>query len=1107
MRASPIALVSWLVAVVLAVLPAPTAAHDAAQLLKTSGVRGGLVVHLGCGDGRLTAGLRAGDAYLVHGLAADAAKVARARAHLESLGIYGPVSIDTFDGRRLPYADNLVNLVVVSDQGEVPMHEVMRVLAPRGVVLVLKDGQWQKTVKPWPDEIDEWTHYLRGADNNAVADDTRVAPPEHMQWVAGPVWSRSHDHLASLGAAVSAGGRLFCIVDEGPIASAAAPSAWRLVARDAFSGVLLWKRKIAPWEDRLRPFRSGPTELPRRLVAIGDRVYVTLGYGKPLACLDAATGETLKTYEGTDNTHEVLYSEGKLYLTVSQAPAEDSGTSAELVRRLPPWTGRPVYRQYVVRYLPKSLVVLDAESGTEVWRKMDAETEHLLPSSLTVAERRVFFQNGKHLVALDATSGKVLWRAERPVSLHRPGFSSPTVVAADGVVLSADRSAKARTDTGGKDASRPEWLVSPTMISAKGEIMAFSAPSGEKLWTAPCSEAFNSPVDLFVIDGKVYSGYTVSKGQPGIAKAYDLHTGEVVATRPHDKECFTVGFVHGRCYRNKATTNFVIHGRAGLEFVDLDTKDVQADHWIRGTCQYGILACNGLVYVPPHSCACYNEAKLNSLNALAPARGKRGASTTRATGTRGQATHGATGSLSARALGRTALQQGPAHGEVDLTEATTESAWPTYRHDPARSGASASPVSLPLARAWTRSLSGPLTAVTVADGRLYVAEKDAHTLRALDAANGRPLWQSTTGARIDSPPTIHGGGVYFGSADGWIYCLRAEDGRLAWRYRAAADATQVVAHNQLESAWPVHGSVMVQPASESGTATVYAVAGRSSFLDGGMFLVGLDAATGKPRVRERICHRDPKTGREPQATIAGKRGTYMPGALPDILSSDGESVFMRHARFNLQGKPLAPQVDHLFSPAGFLDDAWWHRTYWLAGTEMLPDYHGWPVMGCERIAGRLLVTAGDRVYGFGRKSYEKAGSHLGLNTQYHLYAADAELGPPKPPEKDPGDWWRSFPGSRVKRFWSQELPFLVRAMATGGETLFVAGPAEVTNFKAPQPNGKVPLWAVSTRDGAKLGEWELPAAPVFDSMAVAEGRLYLTTVGGDVMCFGAREPR
>jgi len=40
----------------------------AQAILKASGIQGGLVVHLGCGNGALTAALRASDSYLVHGL-------------------------------------------------------------------------------------------------------------------------------------------------------------------------------------------------------------------------------------------------------------------------------------------------------------------------------------------------------------------------------------------------------------------------------------------------------------------------------------------------------------------------------------------------------------------------------------------------------------------------------------------------------------------------------------------------------------------------------------------------------------------------------------------------------------------------------------------------------------------------------------------------------------------------------------------------------------------------------------------------------------------------------------------------------------------------------
>jgi len=93
-----------------------------------------------------------------------------------------------------------------------------------------------------------------------------------------------------MSAVVTAAGRVFYIIDEGPISSVFLPPKWKLVAREAFSGVLLWERPITEWESHLRGFRSGPPEIGRRMVAAGDRVYVSLGYGEPVTALDASTG-------------------------------------------------------------------------------------------------------------------------------------------------------------------------------------------------------------------------------------------------------------------------------------------------------------------------------------------------------------------------------------------------------------------------------------------------------------------------------------------------------------------------------------------------------------------------------------------------------------------------------------------------------------------------------------------------------------------------------------------------------------------------------------------------------------------------------------------------
>ena len=127
-----------------------------------TGIKGGLIVYVGCGDGKLTAGLRVNDRYVVQGLDTDPANVRKAREHIRSLGTYGPVTAETFHGTHLPYAENLINLLIVEDSADLTADEMRRVVAPRGVVVIKRGGRWRKRTKPWPDEIDEWTHFLHG---------------------------------------------------------------------------------------------------------------------------------------------------------------------------------------------------------------------------------------------------------------------------------------------------------------------------------------------------------------------------------------------------------------------------------------------------------------------------------------------------------------------------------------------------------------------------------------------------------------------------------------------------------------------------------------------------------------------------------------------------------------------------------------------------------------------------------------------------------------------------------------------------------------------------------------------------------------------------------
>jgi len=83
---------------------ADTSDRDAAgnlarQALKATGVKGGLIVHVGCGDGRSTPGFKAGEGCLVQGLDTDAEDVRKAREHVRSLGL--PVTRHSYFDPRI----------------------------------------------------------------------------------------------------------------------------------------------------------------------------------------------------------------------------------------------------------------------------------------------------------------------------------------------------------------------------------------------------------------------------------------------------------------------------------------------------------------------------------------------------------------------------------------------------------------------------------------------------------------------------------------------------------------------------------------------------------------------------------------------------------------------------------------------------------------------------------------------------------------------------------------------------------------------------------------------------------------------------------------------
>ena len=1073
------------------------AAGPAGDILKEAGLTGGLVVHVGCGDGKLTAALGAGEGFLVQGLDASADSVAKARETISARRLYGKVTARAFDGKTLPYRDNTVNLVVVTDADcGVANAEIMRVLAPKGVAIV----NGKKQVKPRPAEIDEWTHYHHDPQGTMVGLDKVVAPLNGIQWVGSPKWLRNHDFMTGMHAMVATETRVFYVIDEGLRNHIFLPSKWMLIARDAFNGTILWKKPLKDWHPQTFPLKSGPSQFARRLVAVGEKVYVTFGQTEPLSVVDAATGKTIRTYANTKATEEIILDDGVLYLLVNPNRKKVGYTAAstsyrEIGRASGAWG-------WSAAGPPESVMAVNAESGEVIWK----HESKVAPFSLALGDGKVFFGNGKGFVALNRKTGKAVWTSAGPAISKVSTGGSVRSVYSDGVLA----------------------------VSVGTGVTGISAKDGEQLWKGKLlASSHHCPNDMFVIDGLIWSANTGTPQRKGThIKAIDLHTGEV-------KKDFTATNLpafpmHPRCYPGRATTQYMLLNGMGAEFHKLGSTEVDILHVVRGSCIYGVMPCNGLLYKPPDSCACYYQSKLEYFCALSP-----------------------TSALKKKTPEAARLQKGPAYGQIGnwKSEIGNPSAWPMYRRDATRSGSTKAAVSQRLAKRWSVKLGGKLTQPVVAGGKAFVSSIDSQTIFALDTDTGKVAWKFIAGGKVDSSPTLYKGTVLFGCADGWVYCLRAADGAPAWRYLVAPSDTQIVSYQQVESLWPVHGAVLVV------NDALYALAGRNMFFDGGLRLVRLDPTTGKMTAENMMDENDPATGKNLQTLISAK---YMPIANPDIFSSDGKRVYMQEQNFDLTGKRInvAPTLPgrggasgaggrHLFCQTGLLDDMWFHRSFWIYGDNCGEGWGAYAGTRRTTPCGRIMAFGEKRIYGY---ISSPLGNMLHPRTSYMLYAADkdpAMVEPqPKPqpkakPNVRPKGKRKARPaaadkanaarrgrpargrGATFKEHWKAETPgMLVNAMVLGTDRLFIAGPPDVADETKMlgfmpgandeinrQLNAQADAWhgrsggllrAVSLDDGKKLLECKLDSIPVFDGMSAAEGKLFVSLKNGHVTCFGGK---
>lgn len=1052
-----------LAAIVIVIGVTPLWADDLQGVLNESRIRGGLCVVVGPLDDALKLPVLAQERFVVQILATPSgqspssknqpeanetksnaqlptAAIRAARESFYQRGWSGRVTVENWSERELPYAPNLASLVVLLESASNDLRAVdvrptltqwgsrlqtaLRVVRPDGEIIHQQDGRWQRTIKPRPKDIDEWSQWRHGADRNAVSQDRRVDVPKHVQWLF------SSSIVLEAADLVTARGRMF-IQDRD-----------MLLARDAFNGLPLWKAELYPHR------KLGLEKPPALMVARNDLVFALMKDGK-FRGLDAATGEPRLEFEDAGMPHTVLLLDDGLLVMVTE----------------------------------DSIKAFESQTAKLVWQQAANE-----PHTVTAGGGAIYYLEGNDkkgagsgdVLARDAKTGELKWRR----SYEWARRSDLASFGSGKIVFEVRRPAQWRELWSDKDREKAE----------KFQLAVIDAKTGQedkKLFGVASSARHGEFCTAFWHQGQLLTEARTSKGL-GIARYNPLDLSKPV-------DVFQANFAGdrgwGHCYPPVLTERFYINGQ--LHFTDLDAKAQKSNVITRGACHVlraGYVPANGLIYTFPKHCQCF--PMLNGTTCLAPEATSDDAQSEIKASTPEQ---------------QHPLETGPAFGAVKTSDnAESANDWPTFRHDEFRSGGTVAAVPDKLSTLWSATVvkldasakfkdkppvdatlqsewsdnpwtAGPVSAPVVANGLVLVAQCDHQRLVAMDAVTGRPRWHVDFSGRLDGPPTITQGMALIGCRDGWIYALRATDGVIAWRRRVAPSSRRISTYGQIESAWPCSSSVLVS------RGLAYVSAGLHPNSDGGIRVLCLKPTTGEliwsnkfddlgfdsawpdehdPRPKDK-----PGIQSDPWRTIRPQEYRHV-----DLPVRDGDAIAISRCAFDAQtGKVDLRKASGYYEvrPSG----AKLPRTAWR-----YTDVQSKSPLAVNR--GETVISTSPRKSmlfraDFAKGSIEKFNTDW-VNVPFEQFKVGLSHASSKIYES----------GFRWAIATKDEGDAYPRSMLIAGDRLIYA-----------HASGDITLHDL--KDGREISRLKHTKL-AWDSLAATSGKIYATTVEGQVVCWAAR---
>lgn len=450
-------------------------------------------------------------------------------------------------------------------------------------------------------------------------------------------------------------------------------------------------------------------------------------------------------------------------------------------------------------------------------------------------------------------------------------------------------------------------------------------------------------------------------------------------------------------------------------------------------------------------------------------------------------------------------------GTVPRVASATDD-WPAYRHDAARSGITSGTLSMPLKASWIyhpayepqpawgdsnpRPIGGwhglieqrrnhfdDAFHVVASDGAIYFGSSADGRVVSLDAKSGEMRWKALTGGPVRLAPSLWNGNVYFGSDDGYVYCLDSQDGSPQWTFRAAPRNQQVLGCGKMISLWPVRTGVLV----DQGIAYF----GAGIFPAEGVYMYAVDADDGTQIWCNDSGGEAPQSRISPQGyLLASKERLFTPMGRVSPASFDrktGQLVSESYTEHIIGGTNAMLADDQLFTGTeqmvGYSQSSHRAQSAWLWSHQLIvaPDV--------------FYAATGKELFAVKRSAYGKASLQrkklLDRKRDLSRQIATAQRGPQ----------------DRLKQLESQlhslndEIKAAEAEMAAGemwripcdcedtlvlaGDTLLAGGDGKVMAVDAHSGNS---VWTASL-DGRARG------------LAVAQGRLFVSSDSGTIYCF------